>query len=80
MPNTKLRNGVGANISVYTKFLHPRELVCAKYPNASKSDVLDDLLAVGEEEKMVNNRLQTCVVMRHSDFDNGQGEQENRET
>jgi hypothetical protein len=41
--------GVGAKISVYKKFLHPRATVCSRYPNASKNDVLDDLLVIGHE-------------------------------
>lgn len=70
--NKRLRHGIGAKITVYKKFLHPRALVSAKYPNASKGDVLDDLIAVGQAEKTVCKRLQTCIVMRHDDFDDGQ--------
>ncbi len=70
--NKRLRHGIGAKISVYKKFLHPRALVSAKYPNVLKGDVLDDLLAVGQEEKLVCKRLQTCNVMWHEDFDDGQ--------
>jgi hypothetical protein len=73
MPKIKrLRHGVGAKISVYKRFLHPRAAVCAKYPNASKNDVLDDLLVIGQEEKVVCKRLQGCIMMRHADFDDGQ--------
>ena len=73
MPKSKrLRHGVGAKISVYKKFLHPRAVVSAKYPNASKNDVLDNLLVVGQEEKVVCKRRQVCIVMRHDDFDDGQ--------
>ena len=57
MPKTKwLPHGVGAKISVYKKFLHPGAVVSAKYPNASKNaDVFDNLIAVGQEEKQVQN-------------------------
>ena len=73
MPKIKrLRHGVGAKISVYKKFLHPRVVVSARYPNASKNDVLDDLLVIGQEEKVVCKRLQSCILMRHADFDDGQ--------
>ncbi len=34
--------------------------------------MLDDQLAVGQEEKLVCKRLQTCIVMRNEDFDDGQ--------
>ena len=70
--NKRLRHGIGANISVYKKFLHPRAAVCDKYPNASKNDVLDDLIAIGQEEKLVSKRMQGCILMRHVDFDDGQ--------
>jgi hypothetical protein len=70
--NKRLRHGIGAKISVYKKFLHPRVLICAKYPNAAKGDVLDGLLAVRQEEILVCKRLQTCILMRHEDFDDGQ--------
>ncbi len=67
----RLRNGIGAAVAVYKKFLHPRKEVCAKYPNANKGDVLNELLVVLTEEKTVNKRQQLCVVMRHVDFDDG---------
>ena len=69
--NKRLRNGVGAVVTVYKKFLHPRKEVCAKYPNANKGDLLDHLLVVRTEEKTVNKRHQLCVMMRHVDFDDG---------
>jgi hypothetical protein len=34
--------------------------------------VLDDLLAIGQEEKFVCKQMQSCILMRHDDFDNGQ--------
>jgi hypothetical protein len=73
MPKSKrLRNGVGAKISVYKKFLQPRALVAAKYPNAGKTDVLHGLLVICQEEKMVSKTMQSCIVMRHNNFDDGQ--------
>ena len=72
MPRIKrLRHGVGAKISVYKKFLHPRPAVSKRYPNATKNDVLE-VLAIGQEEKVVCKRLQVCITMRHDDFDDGQ--------
>ena len=73
MPKLKrLRHGVGAKISVLKKFLHPRPLVAEKYPNAGKTDMLHDLVAVGQEEKTVSKKPQLCIIMRHNDFDDGQ--------
>ena len=70
--NKRLRHGVGAKISVYKMFLHLRALVAAKYPNAGKTDVLHGLLAIRQEKKMVLKKMQSCIVMRHDDFDEGQ--------
>ena len=73
MPRSKrLRHGVGAKVSVYKKFLHPRAAVSKRYPNATKNDVLDNLLVIGLEEKVVSKRRQVCITMRHDDFDDGQ--------
>ena len=72
MPKIKrLRHGIGAKISVYKKFLHPRALLAARYPNAEKTDVLHGLVAVRQEEKTVSKKRQSCIVMRHNDFDDG---------
>ena len=67
----RLRHGIGAKISVYKRFLHPRAAVAAKYPNAAKSDVLEGLIAIGQEEKTIAKKRQSCIVMRHDDFDDG---------
>jgi hypothetical protein len=52
--NKQLRHGVGAKISVYKKFLRPRAAVSNKYPNATKNDVLYNLLVISQEEKLVS--------------------------
>ena len=70
--NKRLCHGVGAKIAVYKKFLHPRAAVSKKYPNATKNDVLDNLLVISQEEKLVSKRRQVCLTMRHDDFDDGQ--------
>jgi hypothetical protein len=54
--NKRLRHGIGANISVYKEVSSPRAAVCDKYPNASKNDMLDDLIAIGQEEKLVSKQ------------------------
>ena len=54
----RLRIGIGALVAVYKKFLHPRKEVCAKYPNANKGDVLNELLVVRTEEKTAKKHQQ----------------------
>ena len=34
--------------------------------------MLDDLIAIGQEEKLVLKQMQGCLLMRHVDFDDGQ--------
>lgn len=68
----RLHHGIGAICQVVKRLLHPRKLIADKYPNAQKNDVLGDLLAVGCEEKTVGKKPQLCILMRHSDFDDGE--------
>ena len=49
-------------ISSYTK----------RYPNATRNDVLGNLLVIGQEENIVSKRWQVCLSMQHDDFDDGQ--------
>ena len=34
--------------------------------------MLDNLLVIGQEEKVVSKRRQVCLTMRHDDFDDGE--------
>ena len=71
--NKRLRHGVGAKVAVYKKFLHPRKAVSTRYPNYTKNEVLDNLLVIAQEEKLVCKRQQVCLTrMRQDDFDDGQ--------
>ena len=42
-----------------------------KYPNAAKTDMFHDLLAIPQEAKTVSQKEQLCVVMQHEDLDGG---------
>ena len=66
----KKQNGVGANCRCLKRFLHPRAIVDAKYPNATQQERLDGLVAIRREEKAVNRVQKWCVVFRHDDFPN----------
>jgi hypothetical protein len=66
----RLRNGIGAQCSVLKRFLHPRTIVDAKYPNTTQSERLESLLVTRREVKRVNNKDQWCIIFRHDDFDN----------
>ena len=60
----RLRNGIEAIVTVYNNFLHPRKEVCAKYPNANKGGVLNELLVVGQDEK--KREYASADVCRHA--------------
>jgi hypothetical protein len=75
MPKSKLlRHGVGADkITVFMKFFHPRAAILKrKSPNATKNDVLGNLLVFGQEEKLFSKCQQVCLAMQHDDFDDDQ--------
>ena len=65
----KLKCGVGAQCSVYGKYMHPAIDIADRYPNATAKLQLDDLLAIRKEKKIVKKREQVVVVFRHGDFE-----------
>ena len=72
MPKKKKQNGIGAVCSVITRFLHPRPLVAAKYPNAHHQHRTDGLLVSYRASKKVNRVDKMCIFFRHDDFDDNQ--------
>ena len=72
MPKKKKQNGIGAVCSVITRFLHPRPLVAAMYPNAHHQHRTDGLLVLYRASKKVNRVDKTCIFFRHNDFDDNQ--------
>ena len=72
MPSSKkkkLRLGVGAYCSVYTKFMHSKPTISAKYPNYTSNDRMTELNCIKREVRKVNRRDQMCAVFTHKDFD-----------
>ena len=65
----KLKCGVGAQCSVYAKYMHPAIDIADRYPNATAKLQLGDLLAIRKEKKIVKKREQVVVVFRHGDFE-----------
>lgn len=62
--------GTGAVCTVVGKYLHPSRIYQEKYLNAAPGHVLQNLLVIRLEEKLVNRQKQVCVVFRHDDFPN----------
>ena len=48
--------------------LFPQDILVSYTTN----EVLDNLLVIAQEEKLVSKRRQVCLTMRHDDFDDGQ--------
>ena len=66
----KKQLGVGTKCEALKRVLHPRPLVCEKYPNSTAQDRLDELLVIKKEKKKINGSEKICIVFRHDDFDN----------
>ena len=62
------RLGVGASCTVTLQFLHPKNKVKEKVPNQMEMKALLGLIAQGQQEKTIRNKLKECVVLRHKDF------------
>ena len=64
----KKRLGTGAVCTVITRFLHPREVITEKYPNAGHTSKTEGLKVIRKEKKLVNRRDQECAILNHPDF------------
>jgi hypothetical protein len=61
--NKRRRHGVAAKIIVYKKSIHFRAAISKRYPNATKNDVLSNLLVIGQEENIASKRQQVYFTM-----------------
>ena len=46
--------------------------ISKRCPNATKNDVLDNLLVIGQKDKLISKRWQVWWTMQHNNFDNGE--------
>jgi hypothetical protein len=46
--------------------------ISKRYPNATENYVLDNLLVIGQENKLISKRRQVWSTMQHNDFDDGE--------
>ena len=70
MPRKKKSMGVGANVKVLLRFIHPSAEIRAKYVNPSKGERLCDCLVVKKGKKVVNRKEQAVIFFRHDEFPN----------
>jgi hypothetical protein len=68
MPRKQLTMGVGAEITVLTRFLHPSAAIREKYINPVKGERLEKLIVVRSEEKIIRRKSVVAIVMTHSNF------------
>ena len=62
--------GVGAVCTVFTRYMHPTKTVSDMYPNRVHNDVMEGLLVIRKEKKVVNRVEREVVVFRHNAFEN----------
>ena len=62
--------GVGAIISILTKFVHPFTHIREKYVNNTHRYRLDNFIVTGKETKVVSRREQVVVTFRSNKFEN----------
>ena len=62
--------GVGAVCTVFTRYMHPAKTISDKYPNRVHHDVMEGLLVIRKEKKVVNRVEREVVVFRHDAFEN----------
>ena len=52
----KLKCGIGAQCSVFAKYLHPAIDIGERYPNATAKKRVDKLLAIRRDKKIVKKK------------------------
>ena len=62
------RLGVRAKVICLSKFVHPSQHICDKYPNPVSGHCLERCVVVCQELKKVSRHNQLCIVVHHSEF------------
>ena len=60
--------GAGAQVSIFTRFLHPSAIIRNKYPNLETHHQLEGCHVVRREEKKICGRTQVALVVTHAEF------------
>jgi len=68
MSREKKTVGIGAVASVLLRMLHPSAAIRERYNNVDHGTRLEGLLVIRREKRIVNNRNQMTIVMRHDNF------------
>ena len=62
------RLGVRAKVTCLSKFVHPSQHICDKYPNPVSGHCLEGCVVVCQELKKVSRHNQLCIVVHHDEF------------
>ncbi|KAG7359200.1 transposase IS4 [Nitzschia inconspicua] len=64
--------GIGAVCSAPLSCMRPSQIIHSqtKYPNGGGKGRIEGLVALRKETKLLNRKLQVCIVFRHDDFPN----------
>jgi Transposase IS4 len=70
MPRDNKRFGVGANVTVLTRFLHPSAAIRHRHNNRTlpNNHRTNNLIIVRQETKYVRRKEQICFVYQHDDY------------
>ena len=70
MAPRKKTHGVGAVVSVLTKFVHPSQLIRDKFPNLPNGHRLSGCITLRQEVKRINQKEKLSLIVKHNDFKN----------
>ena len=65
-----MTHGIGAVVSVLTKFVHPSQLIRDKFPNLLNGQRLSDCITLRQEVKRINQKEKLSLIVKHDDFKN----------
>lgn len=69
-PTPRKEINVGDVCSVLLRYLHPSQLISARYPNQEHGERLTNLLVIGTDTKRIRGIERRCVIFRHPEFEN----------
>ena len=70
MAPQKKTHGIGAVVSVLTKFVHPSQLIRDKFPNLPNGHRLSGCITLRQEVKRINQKEKLSLIVKHDDFKN----------
>ena len=64
----KLCLRIGVQCTVNVKYLHPAKLIYEMYTNQTAHTIVENLLVIKQDTRVVNKRQQSVVIFRHDNF------------